>query len=167
MDHFPYKPKMFIELYKVHPNHLQKIYNTFTEEVQKIQSNNGSIIIPQVIIITEFNEYNFRNVNVSAHNLRNDTLQNDVITAIDVIMSLGDQGKISYALTWYGTVGAAEVNSYFIEQINTSQAHGRCGFVYEVGDWDFSGFTGNHIHIPSDIRIITSPQYAKWFWICI
>lgn len=41
--------------------------------------------------------------------------QNGVITAIDGIISLGDQGLITYGLQWYDTIGTAEiVRSYYI-----------------------------------------------------
>ncbi len=29
------------------------------------------------------------------------------------------------------------------------------------------GFRGNHIHLPSDTRIINSPEYVLYYWICI
>ena len=62
---------------------------------------------------------------------------------------------------------ANPVDAYFVEQINGVAAYERCGFVYETGSRQFAGFSGSHIHIPSDVRVIVSPEYAKWFWICI
>jgi len=167
MDHFPYKPNMVIKIFRSNPGYLESIYTTFREEVTRLENNNGSVIIPNVIITSPSNNLHFQDVEVTAHNLRNDTIQEGVITAIDVIMSLGDQGLISYELNWYETIGRAVVKNYYVDGINTDIAFARCGFVYEVGDLDFDGFSGNHIHIPSDIRIITSPEYEEWFWICI
>jgi len=158
---------MVIKIFRSNPGHLESIYNTFREEVTRLENNNGSVVIPNVIITSPNNNLNFQDVEVTAHNLRNDTLQDGVITAIDVIMSLGDQGLITYELNWYETIGSAVVKNYYVDGINTDLAFARCGFVYEVGDLDFDGFSGNHIHIPSDIRIITSPDYEEWFWICI
>jgi hypothetical protein len=94
-------------------------------------------------------------------------LQNGTIVAIDVIMSLGDAGLIDYELQWYTTIGSAEVKNYFVEKINSDKSHDRCGFVYEAGSYNFRGFSGNHIHIPSDIRVIHHPDYVEYFWICI
>jgi hypothetical protein len=37
----------------------------------------------------------------------------------------------------------------------------------EVSPRDFSGFSGSHIHIPADVRMILSPEYELWFWICL
>jgi hypothetical protein len=167
IDHYPYKPKMYIRLFKISLSRLQNIYDTFREEVQRLNANNGSVIIPTVIITSPTNHLFLYDVEVTSHNLRNDTFQNGVITAIDVIMSLGDAGLISYKLHWYNTIGIAEVKNYYVDGVNQDNAYGKCGFVYETGDLSYPGFSGNHIHIPSDYRIITSPEYEEWFWICL
>jgi hypothetical protein len=167
MDHYPYKPNMYIRLHSIPTQTLQNIYDTFIEEIQRLNNNNGSLIIPSVTIRSPNNNLNYNDVEVTAHNLRNDILQDGVITAIDVIISLADQGFISYELNWYGVIGTANVDTYYIDGINDDIAYGTCGFVYEAGDLDYQGFTGNHIHIPADIRIITSPEYEEWFWICL
>ncbi|MHA2471712.1 MAG: DUF4405 domain-containing protein [Promethearchaeota archaeon] len=167
MDHYPYKPKMYIRLFRTISVKLQSIYSTFREEVQRLENNNRTIIIPVVGILGPSNGLRFLNVEVTAHNLRNDTFQNGVITAIDVIMSLGDAGLLTYKLNWYDTIGVAEVKNYYIDGINKDIANGKCGFVYEAGDSTYKGFLGNHIHIPSDYRIIVSPEYEEWFWICL
>jgi hypothetical protein len=167
MDHYPYKEKMYIRILREDARTIQRIYDVYTEEmVRKIQ-NNGRIIIPEVIIKGKSTEYTFNNVEVTPHNKRDDMFQDDVITAIDVIMSLGDSELITYEIGWYETVGFAEVKDYFVEKINNDKMEGRCGFVYEEGDFAFDGFSGNHIHIPSDIRVLNSPEYVEWFWICI
>ena len=92
-----------------------------------------------------------------------------IITALDILLSLGEQGKISdIKLTWYDRIGAADpVDSYWVEQIDADIAFGGCGYVYETGPLEFSGFAGSHIHIPLDVRVIVSPEYALWFWICL
>jgi hypothetical protein len=92
----------------------------------------------------------------------------DTITAIDVILSLEDQGKISSELKYYESIGTAGiVKSYWVEAINQDVASGRCGFVYEAGSTQFRFFLGNHIHLPSDTRVLNSPEYVEYFWICI
>jgi hypothetical protein len=167
MDHFPYKKKIQIEIMREDESELTRIYNTFKGDVQRLNQNNGKIIVPVVTIRGTNNELVFRDVEVTPHNLRNNMLVNDTITAIDIIMSLGDMGLITYELEWYEDIGAAEVKNYFVEKINEDESYGRCGFVYETGSYTFDGFRGNHIHIPSDIRVINSPEYGEWFWICI
>jgi hypothetical protein len=165
MDHYPYKEKMFIKVFPTDKNRLQNIYDAYSKEVSRKATNNGSVVIPWVIIQGPGSRLTFQDVEVSAHDLRDDMLQEGVITAIDVIMSLGDQGKLTYDLNWYEDIGNAEVRNYFVDGINEWKARNRCGFVYEEGDTDLK--FGNHIHIPSDIRVINSPGYEEWFWICI
>jgi hypothetical protein len=167
MDHYPHKNNMYISFFREDKSKIEKIYGIFKEEITRIQLNGGKVIIPRVIIQGTDDRLIFDNVEVTAHNLRDDFLQNGTITAIDVIMSLGDAGKLDYKLQWYDEIGLATVKNYWVEKINDDKAHDRCGFVYEEGSYEFHGFSGNHIHIPSDIRVINSPEYEEWFWICI
>ena len=129
---------------------------------------NGSIIIPEVHLSgTNFAEV-YYNISVTPHNLRNDVFQDNVTTAIDVILSMGDQGIITYGLQWYDSIGTAEiVRSYWVNSINGNQAYGTCGFVYEAGSHEYTFFSGNHIHLPSDTRAINNPEYVEYFWICL
>ncbi len=166
MDHFPVKDDMTIVVFQTTKEELNTKYQEFREEINRKQSHNGSVIIPRVIIIgkTLNNSHDFYNVTVSSHNLRNDVFVNGTITAIDIIISLADQGEIAYTLKWYEQIGRAKVvKNYWVEAINQDRARGFCGFVYETGPEGFR--SQNHIHIPSDIRVINSPEYAYWFWI--
>ena len=108
----------------------------------------------------------FENVTVTSHNLRNDVFKENTIIAIDVILSLEEQGKISYSLQYYESIGSASlVKSYWVEAINQDVASGRAGFVYEAGSTQFRFSSGNHIHLPSDTRVLNSPEYVEYFWI--
>ncbi|MGM0366506.1 MAG: hypothetical protein ACQEP5_08225 [Actinomycetota bacterium] len=169
MDHYPYKDKMTITIIEATGEELDSYYEVFRQEVARKKSNEGKTIIPRVIIRgPNSGNLTFENVEVTAHNLRNDMLKEGTITAIDTIMTLGDEGSIDYELFWYESIGTAEiVKNYWVNRINEDEASGRCGFVYEAGSMAFAGFTGNHIHIPSDIRIINSPEYLEYYWICI
>jgi hypothetical protein len=159
---------MNIKLYHTSSDRNNDIYNTFKDEILRKKENNNKIIISEVIIVGTKKTLTFNNVEVKSHNLRNDVFINGTITAIDVIFSLEDNNLISYDLKWYDSIGSAEiVRSYWIDGINNDKSSGRCGFVYEEGSNQFNGFRGNHIHIPSDMRVINSPDYIKWFWICI
>jgi len=169
MDLFPYKDRSSIQLKQIEIDRIQAIYSTFAEEVQRKKSDNGRIIIPKVIIRGKSSVQIFENVDVASHNLRDDFYQEGTITAIDAILSLSDSGLISHRLNWYESIGSAGiVKNYFVDEINGDASYSRCGFVYEVGGDLFSGFRGNHIHIPSDIRVLqTTPEYVEYFWICI
>jgi hypothetical protein len=168
MDHYPYKDKMYIRVEQTSEQSINGIYEVFREEVERKQGNDGNVIIPLVLISGPTTNLRLENVQVAAHNLRNDSLQAGVITGIDVIMSLGDQNKLTYDLKWYDSIGSASVvRSYWVDRINQDQSHGRCGFVYEAGSLKFRGFRGNHIHLPSDMRTLNSPEYVEFFWICL
>ena len=164
MDHYPYKDKMTINIQPSDSIKLDNVYSAFVEEIQRKQDNDDQVIIPVVTIRGKTFRLTFNDVLVVPHNLRSDTFQEGVITVMDVIMSLADQGKITYDLQWYDSIGTAGiVRSYWVERINEDQASGACGFVYETGT--ISTSRDNHIHIPSDWRVINSPGYGLWFWI--
>ncbi len=159
---------MYIRVQPYDGEMLDRMYDVFRKEVERKEQNDGKIIIPKVIIRGPNTDLEFENVEVEAHNLRDDALQSGVITAIDAILTLGDQGKLNYKLQWYDAMGTADVvRSYWVEGIDSDVARGRCGFVYEAGSHAYGGFRGNHIHLPSDMRVLNSPEYLECFWICI
>lgn len=170
MDTHPYKDNNYIEIFRESPERIEGIYATFQDEVDRLQENNGKVIIPEFTIKSPNEQWNFSNVEVTPHNVRRDVLQPGVVTALDVLLSLLEQGELSQLkLTWYKSIGRADpVDSYWVEKIDMSEeAKDGCGFVYEMGAKVFSGFRGSHIHIPSDVRVTISPEYASWFWICL
>ena len=169
MDLFPYKDRMAIAVIQVSQEEELKILSSFSEQAERAGLNDKAIVIPEVVIRGRVSSQVFEKVEVTPHNLRPDYLVDGTITAIDVILSLGDQGLLTYDLNWYESVGSAGlVKNYFVDAINDDISYGRCGFVYEVGDREFYGFRGNHIHIPPDLRVLTTvPDYVEFFWICI
>ncbi|UCE09414.1 MAG: hypothetical protein JSW61_10630 [Candidatus Thorarchaeota archaeon] len=85
-----------------------------------------------------------------------------IITAIGAIMSLANPGLPTYQIQWYDSLGGASVvPNYWMKGINEHIVSGTCGFVYESGDEDIG--PGNHIHLPSDYRVLNSPEYVEWF----
>lgn len=169
MDHYPWKEGATIRFRYSNSFLLDRIHDTFRNEIFRLNENNGSLIIPEVRIIGKKDENYFYDIEVSAHNLRNDIFQDNIITGIDVILSLKDHDLIdSYEIQWYDEIGTAKiVRNYWINGINEDIAYGTCGFVYELGDPEFDGFSGNHIHLPSDSRVLNSPEYGLWYWICL
>ena len=169
MDHYPYKDKMYISISETEESRLERYYEVFREEINRKENNGGKIIIPEIRIQgPSSGSLLFENVEIKPHDLRNDTFKEGTITAIDAIMTLADEAKLIYGLNWYESIGTAGlVKDYYVDSINNDVSAGRCGFVYEEGSYSFGGFQGNHIHIPSDIRLINSPEYIDFFWICI
>lgn len=170
LDHYPYKDGMYINIFKDEKESLGLRYKVFRDEITRKNRNNGKVIIPEIIIRAPGEHLVFKDIEITSHGLRNDIIKSGEgnITAIDAIMTLSDLGKLSYDFKWYESIGRAGiVKNYWVERINKDNAYDRCGFVYEEGSNSYHGFTGNHIHIPSDIRIINLPEYIEYFWICI
>jgi hypothetical protein len=168
MDHYHWKPGTKLTFYQTGKERLDRIYGTYVEEAQRLIDNGGVTILPEITIDGVNTFVSFQDVVVVPHNLRNDTFQDGVLTAIDVIMTLGDLGLIDYELKWYESVGRATVvKNYWVESINNQTTVGTCGFVYDTGSLEFRGFNGNHIHLPSDVNVLNSPEYMRWFWICV
>lgn len=183
MDHYPYKDGTKVQIHREKEGRLADIYRTFREEVRRLKSNAGQVVLPRVTIESPYFEGNgyrtFDQVAVVAHDVRGDVLQPGVVTGLDVLLSLAEQGELDrLKLTWYREIGTADpVDSYWVEQIDEAESYKgpgfvtgsyeSCGFVYETGPEEFSGFRGSHIHIPSDARVIVSPEYAFWFWLCL
>jgi len=160
IDHYPWKPGTMIQIYRESESYINAAFSTFREEVDRLNNNFGSVIIPTVYVSgLNFNE-TFYNVAVLPHNLRNETFQFDVITAIDVIMTLGDLGHITYQLTYHESFRSASyVHSYFVSKINTDESEGRCGYLYMVSE--------SYIYLSADERILTSPESVNFFWGCL
>ena len=174
MDLYLVKDGTTIRFGRISDVRLTTIYATYRDEMMRLELNDGLLVLPKVSIEGPRRiEIEFDDVVVSAHDTRPDLFQPGVITALDVLLSLGEQGLLQeVGLTWYDAIGAADpIDHYFVERVVAdgfeAQASGGCGFVYETGPWDFFGFDGNHVHIPTDARVLTSPEYALWFWLCL
>lgn len=167
MDHYPWKEGTTLRFYKAERPQLQDIYSIFKEEVTRRSDNSGRLVVPKVVINGRTFTRDFANVEVTSHNMRSDMFVEGVTTALDVILSLGDLGKIEYELQWYESIATARiVRSYWVEAIEGDKTRGRCGFVYEAGSWELRR-SANHIHVPADIRILNSPEYVEFFWACV
>jgi len=169
MDLYPYKDNTTIRVYSTTEEYSASICQTFGDEVRRLCRNDDIVVIPEVTIEDPVFIRHYEDVVVTAHDVRADALQHGVVTALDVLLSLGEQGELdSMKLTWYSSIRKADpVDHYFVDRIDAAESRGRCGYVYEVGPRRFSGFAGSHIHIPTDMRVLVSPEYALWFWICI
>jgi hypothetical protein len=169
MDMYPYKNDTTVRMRPAREDRLEAIHNSFREELERLERNDGQVIIPELRVRSPAGDWNYEDVWVMPHDVRSDVLQPGLVTALDALISLKEQGQADeMRLTWYEKIGYADpVDSYWVSQFNTAVAQGGCGFVYETGPLDFSGFSGTHIHIPADTRVLVSPEYALWFWICL
>jgi hypothetical protein len=174
MDYYPVKDKMHIAFNRLGQSELERRYGIWRKEVNRRRANGGDVVIPEVKIVygeggeepqDEIEISVFENVVVKPHDLRSDMFVAGTITATDIILSLGDEGKITYEILWYDRIGLVEVGNYFVECINHHPHSGMCGFVYDLGEKDEP--YGNHIHVMTDIRVLQSPEYAQFFWIVL
>jgi len=160
IDHYPWKPESQIILYHETESYINAAFSLFTEEVSRYTANNNSITIPIVTIVGHSFNTIFYNLTVIPSNLRIDTFKNGVITAMDVIITLGDLGYITYELKYVVKMGSARVvNSFFVDKINSDEATGRCGFLYDVSN--------SFIFLSADERILTSPESVNFYWGCL
>jgi hypothetical protein len=170
MDMVPYTDGMVIRLDTQPEEYMGRMYNGFAQELLRKSINQGRVIIPEVRIGTVVHA----NVPVSAHDLRTDVLQPGTVTALDVLLSLADQGKMDgLKLTWYSTAAENDIfDSFVVEQIDDGDGiydgettpDSSC-WVYETGSLEFAGFKGSNIHVPADVRVIVSPEYMTWYWL--
>lgn len=170
MDLYPYKDATQIIVRQRADEFMGRLYNSFASEVRRKSLNQERVVVPEVRIGTVV----YTNVPVSAHDVRSDMLAPGTVTALDVLLSLADQGKIDrMKLTWYGSMdGADPVDSFFVEQIDDGdglfdgEASPETGeWVYETGVRDFAGYQGSQIHVPEDVRVLVSPEYMTWYWL--
>jgi len=160
IDHYPWKQGANIIMYQESESYINDAYSRFREEVARFKHNNGSIIIPIVNVSGRSFREVFYNLTVFPYNLRNDVFKNGVVTAMDVIMTLGTLGNITYELKWIAHFSSASyVHSYFVNKINDDEAAGRCGFLYAVSN--------SFIWLSADERILTSPESVTFFWGCL
>ena len=165
MDMYPYKNDTSVRMRVAREERLATIHRSFQDEVERLDQNGGEVIIPSLRISSPAGDWSYQDVVSTPHDVRSDVLQPGVVTALDSLISLKEQGRAeALGLTWYENLGYADpVDSYWVSTFNTAHAHGGCGFVYETGPLDFPGFSGTHIHIPADVRVLVSPEYALWF----
>jgi hypothetical protein len=166
----------------------------FTEEIARERQSGH--IVPQVNISVNPSDYqgnpaesnritvtkNFRDVRVTPHGLREagrDSLhrmpfQPGVVTAIDLLLSLQDQGQLDMVGTAFFTHIAGKVmDSYRVRGLGfpgagLAHASGRQGFVYTTGNGTVQRLANNadgKQHVHSDIHVIHAPDFARWRWI--
>jgi hypothetical protein len=178
MDHYPVKDGMKILLYLEQPDRLAAIYTSFQEEVTRLAANQGRVVIPKVTIRGPRRSLTFRDVPVTSHDVRSDVFRPGVVTALDVLLSLGELGHLSrLRLTWRTRVGETEpVENYFVDLIAGSdfsaEAVSPCAFVYDVGADILTKFKLPHrhvagqIHFPPDLHVLVSPEHVQWVLVC-
>jgi hypothetical protein len=178
MDSYPIKDGAAIYLYLEDPERLAAIQASFREEAARLATNAGQVVVPVVTVKGPRATATFHDVVVTSHNVRPDVFRPGAITALDVLLSLGDLGSINgLDLTWHATVeDVADVNHYMVDWISLPDAPGEasptCGYMAEAATEGLRGFLTPHshattrIHLSSDLELLVSPTYVEWQWLC-
>ncbi|MDD5264287.1 MAG: hypothetical protein PHU43_05550 [Candidatus Bipolaricaulis sp.] len=178
MDMYPLKDGAEVYLYLEDPARLAAIESSFREEVALREAHGGRTIIPGVTIKGPRSTVTFRDVVATSHNVRPDVFRPGAITALDVLLSLGDQGLIAgLELAWHAMVDdVPSVNHYMVDWISLPDVLGErnssCGYMDEAATEGLRGFLTPHshattrIHLSSDLELLVSPEYVEWQWLC-
>ncbi len=172
MDHFPVRGGMRIRFYLGPPERLEAIYDSFYAEACQRTEKAATLLIPQVVIDGPRGELVFENVEVRPHNARPDVFQAGVITALDVLLSLGEQGMIEeLTLIWDG-------NGYVLESIVAGGFSWgpapSCAFIHQaIATRTLIPFLEEHqhmgslVHLTADLDVLVSPEVVRWQWRCL
>ncbi len=178
MDTYPIKDGAEIYLYLEDPARLAAIESSFREEVALRAAHDGRTVVPTVTIKGPRSTATFRDVVVTSHNVRPDVFRPGATTALDVLLSLGEQGRISgLELAWHAALGdVSNVNHYMVEWISLPDVLGEkdslCGYMDEAATEGLRGFLTPHshattqVHLSSDLELLMSPGYVEWQWLC-
>jgi hypothetical protein len=178
MDAYPIRGGSEIYVYLEDEARLAAIHEGFRDEVALRDSNGGAVVVPIVTIKGPRATASFENVTVTAHGARRDVFQPGVITALDVLLSLGQQGRLSgIDLTWHESLGEIlGVTHYMVDWISHPTMLGEpdaaCGYMDQSATEVVRAFLTPHshsvteIHLSPDLEPLVSPGFVEWQWLC-
>jgi len=179
LDQLPVKDGMSILLYLEDPVRLDAIHQHFREEVARRAENGDVVVIPLVTLLSSTASVEFRDVVVTAHDVRADVFQANTITMLDVLMSLGDQGSLTeLGLDWREEDGEILiVDGYYVVSIHAEgfspETTGSCVLTHQISGETIAEYlsphthTMSHIHLTADLEVLVSPEAVEWLWICL
>jgi len=191
-DEALWRPGVWIKV--VEGENLNEIRKEYIEEMVRVQRQGN--IIPSVRISINPSNYKgnppesdritvsreFSNVKVFAHDLRAagspspypKPFQPGVVTSLDILLSLMDQGALNLVTsTFYTNFAGHYIQSFYVVAlgfpgIGVAHASGRQGFVYVTENGSFNSLPNNadnKLHMTSDINIIHAPDFSYWRWV--
>lgn len=179
LDQFPVKDGMSIIVYLEDPARLDAIHQHYREEVSRRADNTGDVIIPLVTLLSSTTTVEFHNVTVTPHDARVDVFQPGIITMLDVLLSLGEQGALAeLGLDWRDSDGEIlVVDGYYVVSIRADafapETTGSCVLTHQNQGGTIAEFlsphthTMSHIHLTADLEVLVSPEAVEWLWICL
>lgn len=123
----------------------------------------------------------FQNVRVTPHDWRAEgasdptpkPFRTGVVTSLDILLSLRDQGELDLVTgVFYTHFAGHYIHSYYVvalgfPDVGTAHASGRQGFVYTTEN-GAPGLLPNgadaKMHITSDIHVVHAPDFSYWRW---
>jgi len=191
-DELLWRPGVWIRV--VSGENLAEIRSEYLEEIER-ESASGHMI-PSVQISVNATPYRnnplgsgrirsvqrqFRDVQVTAHNTRSigypspnaRPFQPGVTTALDVLLSLKDQGHLDLVTTvHYSYFGQNYIDSQYVVALGfpglgTAHSSGYHGFIYVTENGSANRLPNNadnKLHVTSDILVIHAPDFATWQW---
>ncbi|UCF09479.1 MAG: hypothetical protein JSW65_05285 [Candidatus Bipolaricaulota bacterium] len=178
MDHYPIKDGTQVVLFLEDPERLQAILDHHREEVERRVASEGAAIIPEVTLRSARESVTFENVLVTAHDLRADVFQPGTVTALDVLLSLGEQGLLDgISLEWrFGEGEIGVIDSYLVRRVAAPgfapEASESCALTHQASSERIAEYlaphthTTSHIHLSADLEILVSPESLDWMWNC-
>lgn len=191
-DEALWRPGVWIQV--VEGENLDEIKAEYLEEIQR-ETAFGHLI-PQVSISINPSPYQgnppqshritvtreFTNVLVTPHDLRSGAgsapystpFQPGVVTSLDILLSLKDQGALTLVTSVFYTRFAGNfLDSHYVvalgfPQEGTAHASGRQGFVYVTNNGTpqrLPNDAGRTFHMTSDISVVHAPDFSRWRWI--
>jgi hypothetical protein len=179
MDHFPVKDGVSVVIYLEKPDRLAAMEADFREEVARREANGGALIVPTVTLQTPRARLIFSDVSVTPHGVRSDVFRSGVVTALDVLLSLGEQGALrELSLTWRADTDDGDpIDAYLVDGVAgegfAPESTGSCAFAHVVSSAVVEefllphGHTTSHIHLSADLDVLVSPETVEWIWVCL
>ncbi|MEO0249554.1 MAG: carboxypeptidase-like regulatory domain-containing protein [candidate division WOR-3 bacterium] len=190
-DEALWRPGVWIKV--VRGENVAELKREYQEEIRREETYGH--IIPSVRISLNPSSYrgnppesgrisvsrDYSNVQVTAHNLRatgypspySKPFQPGVVTSLDILLSLKDQGKLDVVTPVFYTHFAQHyIDSYYVVAlgfpgIGVAHASGRHGFVYITENGTFDQLPNNAartFHITCDISVLHAPDFSYWRW---
>lgn len=184
-DEVLWRPGAWVWLTK--GENLTSIKSEYRNEIER--ENNFGHLVPSVEIKINASDFEgnpegsgritttkkYENISVTSHNLRSEGNENPyskpfqpgVTTALDIVMSMKDQGLLNAATSvFYNYFGGTYIESYYLVElgfpdVGSAHASGRQGFIYRAEN----GSPSQSFHITSDILVIHAPDFATWTWV--
>ena len=179
IDQYPVKDRMSIVVYLEDSVRLEAIHAHFREEVARRASNDGMVAIPKITLRSSSDELVFKDITVTSHDVRPDVFQPGVVTMLDVLLSLGEQGLLTELdLEWRTEeAGISLVDGFFVVGIAAGpfapEVSGACVLTHQIGGATIADHlsphthTMSHMHLTADLEAIVSPEAIEWLWICL